>query len=79
MDADVKILSIAEALEGFGGGDITAICEKIKLSAYMRSLKSGSTQNITISDCNKIISESHNMITKDDLLKFESFKNNGKI
>jgi transitional endoplasmic reticulum ATPase len=79
MDADVKISSIAEALEGFGGGDITAICEKIKLSAYMRSLKSGSTQNITISDCNKIISESHNMITEDDLLKFESFKNNGKI
>ena len=79
MDADVRISSIAKALEGFGGGDITAICEKIKLSAYMRSLKSGSTQNISISDCNKIISESHNMITEDDLLKFESFKNNGKI
>ena len=79
MDNDVDISCIAEALEGFGGGDITAICEKIKLSAYMRSLKVGTPQNITISDCDKIISESHNMISDEDLFKFESFKNDGKI
>ncbi len=79
MDDDVVIADIAHKLEGYGGGDITAICEKIKLGAYMRSIKVGSVQNITKEDCDATISNSRNIIKEDDLEKFVRFRSYGKI
>lgn len=79
IDKDVDFDKLAISLEGYGGGDITAICEKIKLKAYMRALKSGEKQNVSLKDCEEVLSSSHNMISKEDLLKFEKFKLTGKI
>ena len=79
MDEDVDLSKLAWALEGYGGGDITAICGKIKLAAYMRSLKVGSPQNITREDCNSVLLSSHNMITAEDIEKFEQFRQSGSI
>ena len=52
LDPDVDLCELAMALEGFGGGDIVAICDKIRLEAYKRSVHLGAKQNITSSDCN---------------------------
>ena len=79
IDEDVDLSKLAWALEGYGGGDITAICGKIKLAAYMRSLKVGSPQNITREDCNSVLLSSHNMITAEDIEKFEQFRKTGSI
>ena len=74
MDGDVDLVKLASVLAGYGGGDITAICGKIKLNAYMRSLKAGEPQNISREDCNGVLLSSHNMITAEDIAKFEKFK-----
>lgn len=79
IEDDVDLAKLAWALEGYGGGDITAICEKIKVNAYMRSLKVGVPQKISKDDCNSILTSVHNMITADDLAKFEKFRLTGKI
>ena len=79
IEDDVDLAKLAWALEGYGGGDITAICEKIKVNAYMRSLKIGVPQKISKDDCNSILTSVHNMITADDLAKFEKFRLTGKI
>lgn len=79
MDDDLSISDIARRLDGYGGGDITAICEKIRLNAYSRSLKCGDFQRINNEDCNLAINCSHNMISEDDILKFEAFRKNGRI
>ena len=77
MDEDVVLSELATDFAGFGGGDITAICGKIKLAAYMRSLKTGSAQNITRKDCDDAIRSAHNMITEEDLERFEQFRATG--
>lgn len=77
MDGDVDFVKLASVLAGYGGGDITAICEKIKLNAYRRSLKAGIPQNISRDDCNSVLLSSHNMITAEDLAKFEKFRKGG--
>ena len=74
MDGDVDLVKLASVLAGYGGGDITAICDRIKLNAYMRSLKAGAPQNISREDCNGVLLSSHNMITAEDIAKFEKFK-----
>ena len=71
--------SYSAAELGYGGGDITAICDKIKLNAYMRSLKAGVPQNISREDCNSVLLSSRNMITAEDLAKFEKFKRGGSL
>lgn len=75
MEEDVDLKKLASVLQGYGGGDITAICEKIKLNTYMRSLKAGAPQKISRDDCNGVLLTSHNMITAEDLAKFERFRN----
>ena len=74
IDSDVDLVRLASVLAGYGGGDITAICGKIKLNAYMRSLKTGTPQNISREDCNRVLSASHNMITAEELAKFDKFR-----
>lgn len=79
MDADVNLANLASSLSGYGGGDITAICNKIKTLAYIRASKAGSTQNITVEDCVKVIASSHNMITQEDIARFDKFRLTGSI
>lgn len=74
LDGDVDLKKLAAALEGYGGGDITAICGKIKLNTYMRALKAGAPQNISRDDCNRVLLASHNMITAEELAKFQKFR-----
>jgi len=79
MDSDVDLSVLAQELAGYGGGDITAICGRIKLAAYMRSLKVGAAQNVTMEDCDSVLLSSHNMITEEDIEKFEQFRTTGTI
>lgn len=74
IEEDVSLKKLASALEGYGGGDITAICNKIKLNTYMRALKAGAPQKISREDCNRVLVASHNMITAEELAKFQKFK-----
>lgn len=71
---DVDLSKLAWALEGYGGGDITAICEKIKIEPYKREIETGDSQKITRDDCNKILANSLNVITKDEIDKFKLYQ-----
>ena len=79
IDEEVELSKLAQALEGFGGGDITAICNKIKGRAYMRASKAGVPQNITLNDCNVVLTGSRNVITQSDINNFEKFRQMGTI
>ena len=70
---DFDIESITEKLNGFGGGDIMAICEKIRLIAYKKSIKSGKEEKISNEDCLKVISNQRNVITQEELDRFQKF------
>lgn len=72
---DVDLKEIAQRLEGYGGGDITAICDKIKLEAYKKSVRTGKKQSITVEDCEAVMATVKNNITKAELEKFEAYKN----
>lgn len=74
IEEDVSLKKLASALEGYGGGDITAICNKIKLNTYMRALKAGAPQKISREDCNLVLLSSHNMITAEELAEFQKFR-----
>ena len=68
------IESITEKFNGFGGGDIMAICEKIRLIAYKKSIKSGKEEKISNEDCIKVISNQRNVITQEELDRFQKFQ-----
>ena len=74
LDNDIDLQKLALALEGYGGGDIVSICDKIKLKAYRRAINSDKIQNINKEDCNEILSSINNVITKEELAKFELFR-----
>ena len=78
-DDDVDLKAFAVSLKGFGGGDITAICEKVKLEAYKRAVKSGKAENITLKDLEKAIKTTRNVITEEELAKFEAYRNGEEI
>jgi SpoVK/Ycf46/Vps4 family AAA+-type ATPase len=75
FEPDVDLQKLAKALEGFGGGDIVAVCDKIRLEAYKRSVRLGAKQNITRDDCNAILSGVRNHITNEEMSKFEAYRN----
>ena len=75
LDDDVDLTKLAASLEGFGGGDIVAICDKIRLEAYKRSVRTGTKQNITRDDCNVILSSIRNHISAEEMAKFASYRN----
>ena len=74
-DEEVDLSKLAWALEGYGGGDVTAICERIKLEPYKREVSTGEPQKITRDDCNKILTNSRNVITQEELEKFTAYRN----
>lgn len=73
-EADADLSKLAWALEGYGGGDVTAICDKIKLEPYKRELQTGVPQKITREDCRKILAASRNIITPEELEKFREYR-----
>ena len=79
LEPDVDLQKLAKALEGFGGGDIVAVCDKIRLEAYKRSVRLGAKQNITRDDCNAILSSVRNHITTEEMAKFISYRNGEDI
>ena len=79
LEHDVDLQKLAKALEGFGGGDIVAICDKIRLEAYKRSVRLGSRQNITRDDCNAILSGIRNHISDEEMAKFIAYRNGQSV
>ena len=74
-DEEVDLSKLAWALVGYGGGDVTAICERIKLEPYKREVSTGQPQKITREECNKILTNSRNVITQEELDKFTAYRN----
>lgn len=74
LDPDVRLSDIARRLEGFGGGDIVAACDKIRLEAYKKSVRLGKKQNITKGDCDLILSGLRNNTGADEIAKFEAYR-----
>ena len=79
LDPDVDLQKLAMTLEGYGGGDIVAICDRIRLEAYKRSVRLGAKQNITREDCNKILSSVRNHITEEEVAKFAAYSSGKSI
>lgn len=79
LDPDVDLQKLAMTLEGYGGGDIVAICDRIRLEAYKRSVRLGAKQNITREDCNKILSSVRNHITEEEVAKFAAYRSGKSI
>lgn len=71
---DFDIDELVEQVKGFGGGDIMAICEKIRLAGYKKSVRSGIEVEITREDCQNVISSQHNIITEEELARFEKYR-----
>jgi transitional endoplasmic reticulum ATPase len=78
-DEDVNFDNLAENLNGYGGGDIVSACDKIKYEAYRKAVRNGKQQNITNSDCIKVANSLRNIITPEQLERFEFFRNGGTI
>lgn len=74
---NVDLTEIAHALEGYGGGDVTAACEKIRMEPYKRELQTGVPQKITREDCNRILASLRNVITPEELEKFREYRGLG--
>ena len=79
LEHDVDLQKLAKALEGFGGGDIVAVCDKIRLEAYKRSVRLGFKQNITRDDCNAILSGIRNHISDEEMAKFVAYRNGATV
>lgn len=79
LDPDVDLQKLAMTLEGYGGGDIVAICDRIRLEAYKRSVRLGAKQNITREDCYKILSSVRNHITEEEVAKFAAYRSGKSI
>ena len=79
LEHDVDLQKLAKAFEGFGGGDIVAICDKIRLEAYKRSVRLGSKQNITRDDCNAILAGIRNHISDEEMAKFIAYRNGATV
>jgi SpoVK/Ycf46/Vps4 family AAA+-type ATPase len=79
LGENVNLNELAMRLEGFGGGDITAICDKIGLEAYKKSVKLGKMQGISLEDVETVLKGAKNSISKEELEKFEAYKNGKEI
>lgn len=75
LDEGFNLSELADRFEGFGGGDIVSICDKIKLEAYKKSVKLGKMHPITKEDCDAALENAQNNITKEELERFEAYKN----
>lgn len=79
MDKEVNLLALGEKLEGYGGGDVVSICDKIKLEAYKRAVVNKREENITEKDITKVLKGHRNVITAEELNKFTKYRNGLEI
>lgn len=75
MEEDFDYDKLTTLLDGYGGGDIVSICEKIRLKAYKKSIKTGIEEKVSIDDCYSVLNKHHNVITSEELERFENFQN----
>ena len=75
MDADIDLHVIARVLNGFCGGDVVSICNKVKQKAYYRANVNGCVEKITLNDFREVITKQKNVITREMLEEFEDYKN----
>lgn len=82
FDSNVSVEYIAGLLEGFGGADIDAVCEKIieiPLKAEIQSIRyHGETKNLCVTrkDCEQVINNYINPITDEMLIEFDAYSFN---
>ena len=79
ISPELKLEKLAEALEGYGGGDVVAICDKIRLEAYRRAVKLGRKVPLTADDCNAVLVKARKVTSKADLAKFDAFKEGREV
>ena len=73
---DFSVDALAKALDGYGGGDVVSVCEKIRLEAYKKATKNdGEIVKVSAADCKKGLKRQRNAITPEMLREFEEFKN----
>ncbi len=75
MNSNFDYAKLTEMLDGFGGGDIVAICEKIRLKAYKKSIRTGVEEKVSMEDCYDVLAKHHNVITREEIERFENFQN----
>lgn len=75
MNINFDYAKLTEMLDGFGGGDIVAICEKIRLKAYKKSIRTGVEEKVSMEDCYDVLAKHHNVITREEIERFENFQN----
>ena len=75
MDSSVSLRDLANRLEGYGGGDITSICQKIKSKTYRRAIKRNEIVNVSSNDVEEVLKNSKKNVTEEELEKFEEFRN----
>ncbi|MBQ8424693.1 MAG: ATP-binding protein [Clostridia bacterium] len=82
-DDDVDLNKLARDLEGYGGGDIVAICEKIRFESYMRickmlRVKADSDleieEHITNDDIQAVLSKVKNNTSPEEIVKFIEYR-----
>ena len=72
---DFSADKLAKALDGFGGGDVVSVCEKIRLEAYKKAATAnGEVVKVTAADCRKALKKQRNVITPEMLQSFENYK-----
>ncbi len=77
---DLDIDKIVDMLDGYGGGDITAICKDAISKAYRRGIQIGNViEPVVYSDFEKAISCVRNVTSKEDIEKFEKYRKSGRI
>ena len=80
LEDSLDVKKIAKQLDGFGGGDITSICEDAKNFAFRRALLSGDPDSVVKQcDFDKAMQGKHNMITPEMIAKFKEFERKGNI
>lgn len=75
IDNNIDINYLAIALDGFGGGDITSICQKIVSMTYRKAIESNKIVNISIDDINNVLKNAKRSVNEEQLIKFKEFKN----
>lgn len=83
VSKDVDLMKLARDLEGYGGGDIVAICEKICFESYKRICKmkeiKGNTdleidEYITNDDIKEVLSKVKNNTSPEEIAKFIEYR-----
>lgn len=68
-------IKLANMTDGFNSVDITNFCERLKLKAIHRSIRSNSDEPITMEDIYEVRDEVSSSVDKEGLKKLDIFQN----